>query len=175
MFPKILDWIKKNPIVALIVVVALIWTVNHTWSYRGGCALLPEDNEVERFSSCLQKKQIYLNSCDPEQPGNVADVNIENRFGKMYININAQLPFADGSDFHSHYGAYWAFLIDPVNKVSIPIGTLVRHGDGFFKLANELLGDYTGYTRLDIYRQVLDYKPKRVLTGSITAQNCSSL
>ena len=132
-------------------------------------------NNVERFSTCYQRKQIYLNSCDPDEPTGMGDVNLEKRWGKLYINIQANLPYAKGGVFHTMYGAYYCFLIDDRTKRSINLGTMVRHGDHFYRLATELLGSYEQYNRIDVYRQSEDYAPKRVLTGSITGQQCSSL
>ena len=175
MFPKLVAWAKANPVLAVVLALAVAWTANHVLSYRRVDAGFVAPADVENFSTCLQKKQIYLNSCDPDQPSNVADVNIENRFGKMYINILLSAPFAIGGDFSSHSGAYHAFLINPKNKESVNIGTFVRSGDGYYRLSNELLGDYSQFSRIDVFRQILDYEPKRIVTGSITSQNCSSL
>jgi len=152
---------------------------------NGGCL---GDNEIgypygtndsqpgfENFSSCYQRKQIYLNSCDPDEPSGHGDVTLEKRFGKFYINIICNLPYAKGGVMNTMWGAYHAYLVDTRTQKSINIGSLVRHGDRFYKLATELLGEYSNYNELVIYRQSEDYAPKKVLTGSITGQNCSSL
>ena len=132
-------------------------------------------DKKEDFSSCYQRKQIYLNSCDPDEPTGMGDVNLEKRWGKLYINIQCNLPYAQGGVFHTMWGSYNALLIDSRNKRSINLGSLVRHGDRLYKLSTELLGSYASYDRLDIVRQTEDYAPKRVLTGSIVGQQCSSL
>jgi hypothetical protein len=168
-----LEFVKKNPVITVIIVaIAVYFLFIKPRVDAGGADVLIMP--IERFSSCLQRKQIYLNSCSEMQPEAHADVNIEKRFGKLYIFINANLPMADGGIFHTSYGAYHAFLINSKTNESVNIGTLVRHGDRWYKLATALLGQYDGYDRLDVYHQVEDYEPKRVLTGSITKQNTSS-
>lgn len=135
----------------------------------------PQAPQLENFSSCYQRKQIYLNSCDPDEPVGNADVHLERRFGKLYITINANLPYAKGGVFNTSFGAYYAFLSDTRNGKSINLGSLVRHGDRFYKLSTELLGEYSNYNEIIVYRQSEDYQPKKVLSGSITSQACSSL
>jgi len=129
----------------------------------------------EDFSTCYQRKQVYLNSCDPNLPTSHGDVHLEKRWGKLYITINANLPYAKGGVFHTMYGAFHAFLVDTRNKKSISLGGLVRHGDRFYKLSTELLGDYSNYNEIWVYRQTEDFPAKVVLRGSITGQQCSSL
>lgn len=129
----------------------------------------------ENFSSCYQSKQIYLNSADPDEPGCHGDVHLENRWGKMYITLNCNLPYAKGGVFNTMWGSYHAFLVDTRTKKSINIGSLVFHGDHFYKLATELLGDYSEYNEIWVYQQTEDYAPKLKLKGSITGQQCSSL
>lgn len=131
--------------------------------------------EPESFSSCYLRKQIYLNSCDPDSPTSHADVNLDQRWGKLYITINANLPFALGGVMNTMWGAYHAFLVDTRTNKSINIGSLVRHGDRFYKLSTELLGEYHNYNEMWIYRQTEDYEPKLVLRGNIKKQSCSSL
>lgn len=175
-----MNWILKKPLVLLAVAVGLCWllssynivsTVRDT-VYGGGGVL---GQTLEDFSSCYQRKQIYLNSCDPDEPTGIGDVNLEKRWGKLYINIQCNLPYARGGVFHTMWGAYHCFLVDSRSNRSVNLGSLVRHGDRMYKLSTELLGDYSDYDRIDIYRQTEDYAPKRVLTGSITGQQCSSL
>lgn len=139
----------------------------------GQCGNTVPDRET--FSSCYQRKQIYLNSCDPDEPTGHADVNLEKRFGKFYITINANLPYAKGGVFNTSWGVFSAFLVDTTTNKSINIGSLVRHGDRFYKLSTELLGEYGNYDEMRVYQSVEDYGPKLKLRGSITGQSCSSL
>jgi hypothetical protein len=171
MLNQLTDWVKKNKLLALGLLVAAALLLAKRSREPGASLAVP----VENFSTCFQRRQIYLNSCDTDEPTGMGDVNIEKRWGKMYISINANLPYARGGVFHTMYGAYHAFAIDPRNKRSINLGTLVRHGDRMYKLATELLGDYSDYTEIVIYRQTEDYAPKMVLKGSITGQQCTSL
>lgn len=144
--------------------------------YPYGCGQKDaQDAPVENFSSCYQRKQVYLNSCNPDEPTGHADVNLEKRFGKLYININANLPYAKGGVMHTAWGAYHAFLSNSHKNKSINLGSLVRHGDRFYKLSTELLGDYGEYDEILVYQTVEDYQPKLVLRGSISGQQCSSL
>lgn len=171
---QVLDWIKKNPLLALGLAAAIWWLWQQ--SNGNGTTINLLLGKKEKFSTCYQRRQIYLNACDPDEPTGTADVNIEKRWGKMYINIQANLPYAKGGVFHSMmWGAYHCFLIDSRNKRSINLGSLVRHGDRHYKLSTELLGDYSDYDTITVMRQTEDYAPKRVLTGSITGQQCSSL
>jgi len=173
---KVFNWIKANPWLALAIGLGIWWLWKRS---NAGASLLNLNltlgGKKEDFSSCYQRKQIYLNSCDGDEPTGIGDVNLEKRWGKLYINIQCNLPYARGGVYFSMFGAYHAFLVDSRNKRSINLGSLVRHGDRMYKLSTELLGDYSDYDRLDIYRQTEDYAPKRVLTGSITGQQCSSL
>ena len=122
---------------------------------------------VENFSTCYQRKQIYLNSCDPDEPVGNADVHLERRWGKLYISINANLPYAKGGVFNTMWGSYHAFLVDTRNTKSINLGSLVRHGSRFYKLSTELLGDYSNYNEIWVYRQTEDFSPKKILSGKI--------
>ena len=170
-----LNWIKKNPWFAAAIAVAAWWLWNKSQATPSLNLNMLLSGKKEGFSSCYQRKQIYLNSCDENEPTGMADVNLEKRWGKLYINIQANLPYARGGVFHSMHGAYWAILYDSRNKKSINLGSLVRHGDRLYKLSTELLGDYSDYNQIDVYRQTEDYRPKRILTGSITGQQCTSL
>ena len=140
----------------------------------GDCADSDNTPPLESFSSCYQRKQIYHNSCDPDEPSGHADVNLERRFGKLYININANLPYAKGGVYNSAWGNYHAFLVDTRNTKSINLGSLVRDGSRFYKLSTDLLGEYSNYDEIVIYRQTEDNFPKKILSGSLS-QNCSSL
>lgn len=124
------------------------------------------------YTSCYKKKQIYLNSTD--DTASHGEVNLEKRFGKLYITLNCNLPYALGGVFHTMYGAYNAFMVNSKTGASIDLGTLVRHGDRFYKLTTELLGDYRGYDQIVVSRKTEDYPAVNVLSGSITNQNCSS-
>lgn len=174
MFQEAINSMKKNPLLTLAIIL-FVWWLWNKHMHQPRIIVIAGDAPVEQFSTCLQKKQFYLNSCDANESTAHADVNIEKRFGKLYITINANLPYAEGGVFHTVYGAYHAFLISSSDGESINLGTLVRHGDRFYKLATELLGQYEKFDRLDVYRQTEDYQPKRVLTGSIMAQGCTSL
>lgn len=154
-------------LIAILIVAFCVWYMcktKHTVVNR----------QIENFSTCYQRKQIYLS--DPQGgQHNHADVNVEQRWGKLYININANLPYVKGGIFHTVWGAYHAFLYDTKNHRSVNLGSLVRHGDRFYKLSNELLGDYSAYDEIRVYRKTEDYPPVLVLSGSIDKQQCSSL
>ncbi len=130
---------------------------------------------VDSYSTCYQRKQIYLSSADPDEMGGHGDVLLEKRFGKLYITLNCNLPYAKGGVFNTMWGAYHAFLVDTKTNKSINIGSLVRHGDRFYKLSTELLGDYSNYNEIWVYIQTEDYAPKLKLKGSISGQQCSSM
>ena len=160
----LLKWVQANPLISFALFVALVLVVRQ---------LVNNNNATEMFSTCYMRKQIYLNRCDPDEPTGMADVMLEKRFGKLHVTINANLPYANGGVFHTMYGAYHCFLVNSITGQSINLGTLVRHGDRFYKLATGILGDYSPYDRIDVYRQTEDYAPKKVLTGSITQQGTS--
>lgn len=134
-----------------------------------------KNDEIENFSSCYRRKQIYLNSCDPDTPTVHGDINLEKRWGKLYINIQANLPFALGGVYNTMWGSYQAFLVDTKTKRSINLGSLVRHGDRFYKLSTELLGEYSNYDEIWVYRQTEDYNPKLIGRAKIHSSQCSSL
>lgn len=141
-----------------------------------GCGLSKSSyyGRDDDYSTCFQKKQVYLNAegCD-EESMSMGEVLLQKRYGKLYITINANLPYAKGGVFHTMYGAYHAFLVDTNGKQNIYLGTLVRHGDRFYKLSTELLGDYRAYDKIVIARKTEDYPPVTVLKGSIYSQHCS--
>lgn len=172
-----LKWVKENPFAAVLIAVFGVWL----WTRSRGTTLVALVTQprsaggVENFSTCVGHKQIYLNSCDADEPTGTGDVNIDNKYGKTYISIIANLPYAMGGVFHSMWGAYNAFLVDSRSGKSINLGSLVRSGDRQHRLMTELAGDYSNYDRIDVYRQTEQYRPKRVLTGSITCQGNSSL
>ena len=124
------------------------------------------------YSTCYTKKKIYLNSVSDNDSSH-GEVILEKRFGKLYITLNCNLPYAKGGIFHTAYGAYHAFLLNSKNDESIYLGTLVRHGDRFYKLTTELLGDYSGYDAICVSRKTEDFPPVKILHGSITKQQCS--
>lgn len=171
MLQKIVDWMKARPILTAVVILILVIVYLRR---RPDINVFFVDKNVENFSTCYQRKQIYLNSCDADEPTGIADANIEKRFGKLYITVMANLPYARGGVFHSMWGAYHVFLVDP-NGESINLGSMVRGGDRWYRLSTELNGDYSKFTELQIWRQTEDYKPKMILRGSITEQQRSSL
>ena len=138
-------------------------------------ALIQSPETREKFSSCYQQKQFYLNSVDPDQITGVADCFLEKQFGTLYINIQANLPYAQGGDFHTVWGSYHCFLVDSRCGKSVNLGSLAYSGDHWYRLRTQLNGDYSDYDTVQIWRQTEDYKPRLVLQGSITNQGCSSV
>lgn len=153
-------------------------TSTEGFSGMGGCGMATTSNygRDEDYGSCYKRKKIYLNSDDCDEPAmGHGDVMLEKRWGKLYITINTNLPYAKGGVMHTMWGAYHAFLVDSKGKENIYLGSLVRHGDRFYKLSTELLGDYRQYDEIVIIRKTEDYPPVTVLKGSITRQHCTSL
>ncbi len=171
-----LTWVQTNPLLTLAIIVGVwwIWSLYLTKRKQIIVAIGGDAKVTEHYSSCLQRKQIYLNSCAEDEPTSVGDVNLEKRFGKLYITINSNLPYARGGVFHTINGTYHASLVSTSTNESLDIGQLVLHGDRWYKLSTELLGEYGKFDRIDVYRHTEGVEPKRVLTGSITAQNCSN-
>ena len=119
------------------------------------------------FSSCYKIKKIYLNADGCDESVGHGDVVLEKRFGKLYITLNCNLPYAQGGDFHTMWGAYHAFLKDNKTGEELYLGSLVRHGDHFYKLNTELLGDYRNFDEIVVIRKTEDYPAVKVLRGSI--------
>lgn len=129
-------------------------------------------NVVERdphdsYSTCYETKRVYLNSVDPDEPSCQGSAFLEHRWGKFYITLSCNLPYAKGGVFNTMWGSYHAFLVDSRTKKTINIGSLVYHGDHFYKLSTELLGDYSNFNEIWVYQQTEDYTPKLKLKGSI--------
>ncbi len=82
----------------------------------------------------------------------------------------ANLPYNRGGVFHTTFGAYNCFLVDSKTGKSINLGSMTRGGDRWYRLNTELLGQYDEYDTIQCWIQVEDYKPKLILTGSITQQ-----
>jgi hypothetical protein len=165
-----IKWAKQKPLHAVLVFAGL-WLI---WRFiRSPKKLIEETFTAGNFSTCLFSKQIYLNSCDQEEPSNHAVVYLNKQAGRLMINMRANLPDALGGIFHTGMGAYHVFLIDSHSQQSINIGSMIKDGSRWYTLATALLGDYDNFDRIDVYRQTENYTPKRVLTGSITAQSCS--
>jgi hypothetical protein len=150
--------------------IAMLWTIKGTECPK---SLKIQNSSIEGFSNCTAYKQIYLNGI--LSSGDHADVNLENRFGKLFIYINANLPYALGGVFHTLEGSYQAFLIDRKNGLSINLGSLIRHGDRFYKLATSLEGNFDNYDEIHVYRRTENHEPVLVLKGNICEQNRSSL
>ena len=163
-----IEWAKKKPLHAALLIGA-VWVAWRMLSRSKA----PETFTAGNYSTCLFSKQIYLNTCDEEEPSNHAVVYLQKKAGRLNINIRANLPDALGGIFHTGMGAYHVFLIDSHNKQSINIGSMIKDGSRWYTLATALLGDYDNFDRIDVYRQTENYTPKRVLTGSITSQSCS--
>jgi hypothetical protein len=119
------------------------------------------------YSTCLKTKKIYLNSDDCDEKTGHGDCLLEKRYGKLYITLNCNLPYAQGGTFHTMWGAYHAFLHDTKTNEQLYLGSLVRHGDRFYKLNTELLGDYRNFNEIVILRKTEDYPMVKVLKGSI--------
>lgn len=167
---SLLKWAQQNPVQLAIIVVAA-WCV---WRYLFNSSQLVEENfTAGNFSTCLFSKQIYLNSCSQEEPSNHAVGYLQKKSGRLNINLRANLPYAEGGVFHTNMGAYHVFMIDSTGKQSINLGSMIRDGSRWYTFATALLGDYDNFDRIDVYRQTENYRPVRVLTGSISAQSCS--
>ena len=171
-------------IVALVIVVVMIMVKNSPFMTENfavyscgdraglGGATIPDYTNGD-YSTCYVKKKIYLNPPTEDTFGH-GEVILEKRFGKLYITINSNLPYVKGGVFNTTWGAYHAFMVDSSNpENSISLGSLVRHGDRFYKLTTELNGDYRGYDLIKVVRKTEDYPPVEVLTGSITLQQRS--
>ena len=173
---NVLYQFNDNPVLTNVFIV-LIVSVLALLIIQMLCARFDCPSLVETFygsihtfpQSCIKSKQIYLNSdgCDEESTAH-ADVNMENRFGKIFLNINANLPNVKGGDFQTAYGAYHAFLVDKYRREPrVYLGQLVLHGDHFYKLVTELLGDYSNYNEILVIRKTEDYPAVKVLRGKI--------
>jgi hypothetical protein len=164
---------KSIIIVILILVVVGIMLKFNSSNQTEGYSNLSKTNyygQNDDYSTCYANKKIYLTSDDSAGHG---EASLEKRFGKLHIKLNCNLPYALGGVFHTSYGAYHAFMINSKTQDTINLGTLVRHGDRFYKLNTELLGDYRGYDELKVIRKTEDFPVVNVLSGSITKQNCS--
>jgi hypothetical protein len=172
-----MDILKEQPIVVIAILLAALWLYARSSFVQNPTTKLFAflSPRAEGFSTCYQSKQFHLNSVNPDEMTSIADVNLEKQFGKLFINIQANLPYAQGGDFHTVWGAYHAFLVDSKHKKSINLGSLAYSGDHWYRLRTELLGDYSNYDTVQVWRQTEDYKPKLLLSGSISAQTCSSL
>lgn len=171
--PKAKSWFQEHWLKVVVGVavgiVVLVLVVKIGQLGEGFCGKTPG------YSTCYAHKQIYLNSCNPDEPTGHADVNLESQNGKLFIRIQAMLPYARGGVFHTMYGAYHAFLVSSRTGKRISLGTLARQGDRTYKLQTELFGTYGEYDEMQVWRQTEDYAPKMVLRGSITKQQCTSL
>ena len=119
------------------------------------------------YSTCYKTKKIYLNSDNCEEKTGHGDCLLEKRYGKLYITLNCNLPYAQGGTFHTMWGAYHAFMLDTKTGEQLYLGSLVRHGDRFYKLNTELLGDYRNFNEIIVLRKTEDYPLVKVLSGSI--------
>ena len=126
------------------------------------------------YNSCYKIKKIYLNSDGCEEAIGHGDALLEKRFGKLYITLNCNLPYAQGGDFHTMWGAYHALLKDNKTGEDLYLGSLVRHGDHFYKLNTELLGDYRNFDEIVIFRKTEDYPKVKVLRGSIACSGADN-
>jgi hypothetical protein len=159
-------------VILILIVVGVMLKYNDPSNSTEGYSNLSKTNYYGRnddYSTCYTNKKIYLTSDDTAAHG---EVTLEKRFGKLYIVLNCNLPYALGGVFHTSYGAYHAFLVNSKTQDTINLGTLVRHGDRFYKLNTELLGDYRGYDEIKVVRKTEDFPVVNVLSGSITKQNC---
>jgi hypothetical protein len=162
----------------LIIVILILGVIGIMLKYNDsnkteGYSNLSETNYYGRnddYSTCYANKKIYLTSDDSAGHG---EVTLEKRFGKLYVTLNCNLPYALGGVFHTSYGAYHAYMVNTKTQDTINLGTLVRHGDRFYKLTTELLGDYRGFDLIKVVRKTEDFPAVQVLSGSITKQNCS--
>lgn len=165
MLDKIILWVKKNPfwIVAILVSAYLVWKIS---VFQKQIIFLDNSEfRSESFEACFESKQVYINSCDESAPTSHAVVDLQRQSGKIHFSINANLPYASGGLFHTVDGKYKAFLASDNEEVEI--GTLVRHGDRWYKLATELEGDFSKFKKLHVYLQTEDYPLKRVLSGTL--------
>jgi hypothetical protein len=161
--------------VAIVLVVLFVWFYNRreehfcgSNSTECGFGLKPSSYYGnDNFSTCYAVKKTYLNSDGCEESIGHGDVLLESRFGKLYITLNCNLPYAQGGDFHTMWGAYHAFLKDSKTGQDLYLGSLVRHGDHWYKLNTELLGDYKNYDKIIVLRKTEDYAPVSVLQENL--------
>ena len=137
-----MNYIRKHPIIvtAVIIVVALLWL-------RGG-------NIFEGFFTCFTNKSIILQ----DMTGGLSEgvVELEKNRGRLYISVNANLPYHKAGDFGESTSNYGVYLVDRKNDMRIFAGYLIRYGDRRYRLKNELLGNYDDYTHVIVVRHQIN-------------------
>lgn len=155
-----LDIIKQNPYISIIVLLVLLWI------------LFRKNGLLEGFVTCYYNKTVYLQ--DVTGGASEAVVDLENNRGRLYVSINANLPYHKGGVFGTTVSNYIAYLVNkkhPHRKDLPPImiGHLLRYGDRRYRLKNEVLGNYHDYSHLIVVRHALneDYPDVVVLEGEV--------
>lgn len=153
----ITKFVQKNPLIVLVIAVISLW--------------LSKD-VIEGFVTCYYNKTILLK--DVTGGMSEAVVDFENNRGRLYVSINANLPYHKAGVFGTTVSNYAAYLVNrkyPHRKDLPPIfvGYLLRYGDRRYRLKNELLGDYQDYSHMTVVRHPLneDYPDVVVLEGAI--------
>lgn len=155
-----LQLIQKNPYISLIIAVSLLWL------------LFRKNGLLEGFVTCYYNKTILLHDVTGGMSEGVVD--LENNRGRLYVSINANLPYHKGGVFGTTVSNYAAYLVNkkhPHRKDLPPIniGHLLRYGDRRYRLKNEVLGNYSDYSHIVITRHTLneDYPDVVVLEGEV--------
>ena len=151
-----MEFIQNNPGLSFIIAAVLLWF------------LLRKNGLFEGFMSCYNNKTVLLNDVTGSSSEGVVDLEKHNE--RLFISLNANVPYHKGGVFGTTVSNYNAYLIDKnTNLPPIVIGPLLRYGDRRYRLKNELLGTYDKYTHIIVSRHTLneDYPDVIVLEGKL--------
>lgn len=167
----IVKFVQTNPLVALAIAAIALWL------------LFRPNGLLEGFVTCYYNKTILLKDVSGSQNGNgngngngmsEGVVDLENNRGRLYISINANLPYHKAGVFGTTVSDYAVYLVNrkyPHRKDLPPVfvGYLLRYGDRRYRLKSELLGDYQDYSHLIVVRHPLNenYPDVLVLEGEV--------
>ena len=150
-----IKFIRDNPKLTILVVLVVVLFI------------LVSTNHIEGFSTCYCNKKVYLNAVNKGEGEGIAI--LEQNRGKLHVSLQANLPYHNGGLYHTVLGGYKAYLVDHNHPMAetVYLGDLLRYGDRIYRLKNELAGDYSAYTHVQIIRHNKKYGTTLVLEGPI--------
>ena len=151
-----IDFIQKNPLLSIVIFIAVIWVVS--WN----------KNVLEGFNDCVKSKRVYMNNVSNSMSEGVALLE-RNNFDELFVSLQANLPYIKAGVFNTlDEGRYHVFLYDRKTNKHVPVGHMFRYGDRFYRLKSSLknASKYVKFTDILVYSKNR-FGDKLVLQGKL--------
>ncbi len=140
--------LQENPLLVVVVIIV-------------GYYLLQNIGLIEGFNTCYHTKNIQLNDVTNSDPSSSGHATMETNRGKLYVEINAVIHDSSG-----YTGNYSTCLYNRDTGDTVPLGYMLKYGPFKYRLVNDLLGNYSGYTDVLVFKKN-EYGTQVVLQGNL--------